>query len=165
MRDKNPSSPIEILLQMVDESYEKRAWHGTNLRGSLKGITIKQASWRPAPDRHNIWEIVVHCAYWKYIVRRRILGEKKGSFPLKGSNWFERPMIVIEKALHADVALLDESHRSMRDAIAGLTPSDLKKNPAGSRWTNLQTISGIASHDVYHGGQIQLLKRLQKKNV
>ena len=162
MKHNATSPPIRILLQMIGESYENQAWHGTNLRGSIRGITIEQALWRPADARHNIWEIVVHCAYWKYIVRRRLLGEKKGSFPLKGSNWFKRPMAATEKAWRADVSLLEDAHRSMCDAIARLTSSDLKKKPAGSKWTNLQTISGIASHDLYHAGQIQLLKRLQK---
>ena len=165
MKHNNTSASIRILLQIIDESYERLAWHGTNLRGSIKGITIEQAVWRPAPGRHNIWEIVVHCAYWKYIVWRRLLGEKKGSFPIKGSNWFKRPVIATDKAWCVDIALLDETHRSMHNAIAGLTSSDLKKNPAGSKWTNLQTVSGIASHDVYHAGQIQLLKRLQKENL
>ena len=165
MKHINTSALTGILLQIIDESYEKRAWHGTNLRGSIKGITIKQAVWRPAPRRHNIWEIAVHCAYWKYIVRRRLLDEKKGSFPLKGSNWFKRPMVATEKAWRGDLALLDETHRSMHDAIAGLTSSDFKNNPTGSKWTNLQIISGIASHDVYHAGQIQLLKRIQKENL
>jgi uncharacterized damage-inducible protein DinB len=165
MKHNDTSESIRIFLQMIDESYHQRAWHGTNLRGSVRGITFEEAAWRPAAGRHNIWEIVVHCAYWKYIVRRRILGEKKGSFSLKGSNWFKRPIAATEKAWHADVALLEETHRSLRGAIAGLTSSSLKKNPSGSKWTNLQTISGIASHDVYHAGQIQLLKRLQKENL
>ena len=165
MKHINTSALTGFLLQIIDESYEKRAWHGTNLRGSIKGITIEQAVWRPAPGRHNIWEIAVHCAYWKYIVRRRLLDEKKGSFPLRGSNWFIRPMAATEKAWRGDIALLDETHRSMHDAIAGLTSSDFKNNPTGSMWKNLQIISGIASHDVYHAGQIQLLKRLQKGNL
>ena len=165
MKHINTSALTAILLQIIDESYEKRAWHGTNLRGSIKGITIEQAVWRPAPGRHNIWEIAVHCAYWKYIVRRRLLDEKKGSFPLRGSNWFIRPMAATEKAWRGDIALLDETHRSMHDAIAGLTSSDFKNNPTGSMWKNLQIISGTASHDVYHAGQIQLLKRLQKENL
>ena len=165
MKHINTSALTAILLQIIDESYEKRAWHGTNLRGSIKGITIEQAGWRPERGRHNIWEIAVHCAYWKYIVRRRLLDEKKGSFPLKGSNWFIRPMVATEKARRGDIALLDETHRSMHDAIAGLTSSDFKNNPTGSMWKNLQIISGTASHDVYHAGQIQLFKRLQKENL
>jgi hypothetical protein len=74
-------------------------------------------------------------------------------------------MVATEKARRGDIALLDETHRSMHDAIAGLTFSDPQKNPTGSKWTNLQIISGIAFHDVYHAGQIQLFKRLQKENL
>ncbi len=162
MQKRNGSDTVGILLQIIEESYHLRAWHGTNLRGSIRGVTIEEAVWRPAPGRHNIWEIAVHCAYWKYIVRRRILGEKKGTFPLKGSNWFPRPLVESDKAWRADIALLEESHRSLCSAVAGLTTSTLNNRPSGSKWTNLQSISGIASHDVYHAGQIQLLKRLQK---
>jgi uncharacterized damage-inducible protein DinB len=161
---KRKHIPVEVqqLLQIIDESYNQRAWHGTNLRGSIRGLTVELASWRPSHARHNIWEVVVHCAYWKYIVRRRILEEKRSSFPLKGSNWFKRPAEKTEKAWRADIHLLEETHQSLRNAIAGLKSSDLKKKPFGGKWTNLQTISGIVSHDLYHAGQIQLLKRLQK---
>jgi len=158
-----PTNEIALLLHLIDEAYKNRAWHGTNLRGSLRGMTAQQAAWRPASTRHNIWEIVVHAAYWKYIVRRRLLGEKKGSFPLKGSNWIQRPLKMTEKAWRQDIDLLDQMHRSMREAIKLLKPSDLNQKPAGSKFTNASIISGIACHDIYHAGQIQLLKRLMKK--
>ena len=158
-----PAKEIHLLLQLIDEAYEKRAWQGTNLRGSLRGLTAQEAAWRPAPERHNIWEIVLHAAYWKYIVRRRLLGEKKGSFPLQGSNWIKRPLVMRENAWREDIRLLDEMHRSLRAAIAPLKPSDLNRKPASSKFTNASIISGIACHDVYHTGQIQLMKRLMKQ--
>jgi hypothetical protein len=161
--DMKSIKEIQLLLQLIDEAYEKRAWQGTNLRGSIRGLTAQEAAWRPTPDRHNIWEIVVHAAYWKYAVRRRLLGEKRGLFPLKGSNWIKRPMIMRENAWREDVRLLDEMHRSMRDTIALLKPSDLNRKSTGSKFTNVFVITGIASHDVYHTGQIQLIKRLMKQ--
>ncbi|MBI4810692.1 MAG: DinB family protein [Ignavibacteriales bacterium] len=109
-----PSPEIKLLLQTIEEAFHKKSWHGTNLRGSIRGLTAKEAAWRPAKDRHNIWEIVVHCAYWKYAVRRRILGEKRGSFPLKGSNWFKRPDGKPNEELwRQDVALLEETSPSI----------------------------------------------------
>jgi len=159
---KKLSSEITSLLQLIDESYEKKAWHGPNLKGSIRGLSAKQAAWRPSAERHNIWEIVLHCAYWKYIVRRRILGEKRGSFPYKGSNWFDRRTGLTEKAWREDVRLLNLCHHTMRDAIAGLKRSELALTPPGSKVSNAKIISGIASHDLYHAGQIQLLKRLMK---
>jgi hypothetical protein len=110
---------------MVDESYERKAWHGPNLRGSIRGLDVRRVSWRPAAGRHNIWEIVVHAAYWKYIVRRRLVGDKKGSFPLRGSNWFVRSATMTAEAWRSDLALLEDMHRKMRAAIAGLKPADL----------------------------------------
>jgi uncharacterized damage-inducible protein DinB len=158
-----PAKEIQLLLQLIGEAYEQHAWHGTNLRGSIRGLTAEEAAWRPAPDRHNIWEIVVHAAYWKYIIRRRLLGEKKGSFPLKGSNWIKRPIILRKNAWREDIRLLDEMHRSMCEAIILLKPADLNRKPSSSKFSNISVISGIACHDVYHTGQIQLLKQLMKQ--
>ena len=80
-------------------------------------------------------------------------------FPLKGSNWFPRPAVTLTSWAE-DVALLEQMHRTMRAAVAGLSPADLEAKPAGSKVSNLDLIAGAAAHDVYHAGQIQLLKRL-----
>jgi hypothetical protein len=156
---------IQQLLSIIDAAYNRPSWHGTNLRGSLRGVSPRQAAWRPGRDRHNIWEIVVHAAYWKYIARRRLLGESRGSFPLKGSNWFRRPAEESAASWRSDVALLDETHRSLRAAVANLSPSDLSHTPRGSKVSNLALLSGIAAHDLYHAGQIQLLKRLSPRRT
>ncbi|HET7293091.1 MAG TPA: DinB family protein [Vicinamibacteria bacterium] len=153
---------IEILLGLLDEAFDKSAWHGPNLRGSLRGVTAHLAARRPSPGRHNVWEVAVHAAYWKYAARRRLTGEKRGSFALGGSNWFRRPGPEgsTEAAWRADVALLVAEHRKLRAAVEKLSPSALSLITPGSRRTNLAVIRGIAAHDLYHAGQIQLLKRL-----
>jgi hypothetical protein len=56
-------SEVSLLLRMLDESYEKSAWQGPNLRGALRGVRAQAAAWRPAPGRHNIWELAIHPAY------------------------------------------------------------------------------------------------------
>ena len=133
----------------------------------------KQVSRRPAPGRHNIWELVVHCAYWKYAVRRRLTGQKRGSFPLEGSNWFGRPQPGATtgragaRAWKEDVALLERMHRELRAAIAALPASAITGAPgtraraaSGRRQTTTAwLIHGIIAHDLYHAGQIQTLKR------
>ena len=161
MKTKHPE--ISLLLDIIDQAYEKRAWHGTNLLGSIRGLNVEQAAWRPGSKRHNIWEVTVHAAYWKYAVRRRILGEKRGSFPVKGSNWFRRPVERTKEAWLADVALLDAMHRSMCDAIMNVSPAKLYTSQGNAKNTYAQLIYGIASHDLYHAGQIQLLKKLQRR--
>ena len=154
----------DVLLGLVDEAFDNKAWHGTNLRGSVRGLNARTAAWRPAPGRHNIWELTVHAAYWKYAVRRRLTGEKRGSFALPGSDWFRRPgpQGASEAAWRADVALLVSEHRRLRAAVALVPSAALARAAAGHRTTNLTLIRGIAAHDLYHAGQIQVLKRLQR---
>jgi DinB family protein len=149
------------LLAFLDQGYARRSWHGPNLKGSLRGLDVALASFRPGPDRHCIWEIAVHAAYWKHAVLRRITGEPRGSFPLAGSNWFVRPGDAeTPAALRADLRLLDEMHERLRDAVSGLDQRRLGERPRGSRFALGELVSGAAAHDLYHAGQIQLLKRL-----
>ena len=157
------SREIEVLLAVIDQAFDKKSWHGTNLRGSLRGITHSEASWRPAPERHNIWELALHAAYWKYIVRRRLLGEPRGTFPHRGSDWFPRPEGKTAIDWKQDVRLVVDTHRALRKAIHQLRPAELHFTPAGSTVSNFALISGVAAHDLYHAGQIQLLKRLGAK--
>jgi hypothetical protein len=151
---------VSVLLLDLDQSYDHKSWHGPVLRGSLRGVAAEQAAWRPAPDRHNIWELAVHAAYWKYSVLRRLRSEEI-RFPLKGSNWFPRPEgEPSERAWKADLQILGAVHRDLREAVAALSDRDLEAIPEGSKTRVIDLVSGVARHDIYHAGQIQLLKRL-----
>jgi uncharacterized damage-inducible protein DinB len=151
---------LSLLLRLFDEGYDHKAWHGPNLLGAVRRLSSDEAAWRPAEDRHSVWEIAVHCAYWKYAVRRRILGLKRGSFVQKGSNWFPRLDDLTEDRWKSDLRLLADEHHQLREAILGLRPSRLKQVTPGSTMRLDRLIYGIAAHDIYHAGQIQLLKKL-----
>ncbi|HZT41097.1 MAG TPA: DinB family protein [Chthonomonadaceae bacterium] len=168
MQDERIALEVNLLLHALDEGYDKEAWHGPNLRESLRGVNARQASWRPAPGQTNIWEYVVHAAYWKYRVLHWITDGERSGFPREGENWFVRPAEGMSDRVAArewknDIALLDEIHTQLRDAIAHMTPESLQKSIPGDR-TIGGLISGIALHDVYHAGQVQTLKQLYKKN-
>ena len=158
----SPGSLIGLLLEVMDQAFDQKGWHGTTLRGALRGLTPHQALWRPAPRRHNIWELTLHAAYWKYAVRRRIAGAAIGSFDRKPSDW---PAVPDPADLHAwkrDVAFLDAEHRKLREVVGGLGPAALQRRSPRGVWTNAEEIHGVAAHDLYHTGQIQLIKRLMK---
>ena len=146
-----------LLLSLLDEAYSKKTWHGPNLRQSLKGVSAKQAAWRPGRGRHNIWEIALHAAYWKYAVRRKLEGGKRGAFVLKGSNFFTRPENgdSSEAAWRGDRTILETEHRELEKAIrqALQTPQSKKR---------LAMMYGVTFHDVYHAGQVRLLRRLME---
>jgi uncharacterized damage-inducible protein DinB len=153
-------SGLDQLLFLIDTAYDHASWHGSNLRGSLRGVTPAAASWRPGPGRHNIWELLVHAAYWKYVAWRRLTGAKRGSFELGGSNWLSRPVTATARAWAEDLALLDRTHATLREAVSALAPNTLDRPSAQKGVSRRALVTGVAAHDLYHAGQIQLLKRL-----
>jgi uncharacterized damage-inducible protein DinB len=155
-------SELDVLLAQLDHAFDRKSWHGTNLRGALKGLEVAQLLWRPASGRPNIWELAVHAAYWKYAVLRQLKGLPKGGFPLPGSNWFRREAPLSLEAWKRDLVLLACCHRDLREAVAGLSVRDLDRPSAKREWRWRDLIEGVAAHDLYHTGQIQLIKRLHR---
>ncbi|MEQ1895794.1 MAG: DinB family protein [Vicinamibacterales bacterium] len=160
MGSRQTRGRVEQFLRQIDQAYDGKSWHGTNLRGSLRRVTLTQAAWRPEPGRHNIWELALHAAYWKYAVRRRLTGEARSSFPLDGSNFFTRSDAGTEAEWKRDLVLLRDEHRKLRAAVAALSDQSLDRPPAGGGTLAVDLVAGIIAHDLYHAGQIQLLKRL-----
>lgn len=156
-----PEPRITLLLRILDQAFAQKAWHGTTLRGSLRGLLADDALWRPGARRHCIWDLTLHTAYWKYVTRRLLAGGRRGAFPRPGSNWPRLPHPASEAAWEADIALLVEQHRLLREAVAAFPPSRLDRRPPGGNWTFAEQIHGVAAHDLYHAGQIQLIKRLR----
>lgn len=127
----------------------------------MRGVTAADAAWRPAPGRKSIWDLTLHIAYWNYAVRQRLTDGERGSFPRRPANWPRPPAEPDPAAWRADVALLRAEHRRFIAAAAEIPLSRYGQAlPGGKGWTVGELILGIAQHDAYHAGQIQMLKRL-----
>lgn len=153
------SREIELILLTLDQAYDRKSWHGANLKGALRGLDAMAATRRPGPGRPSIHELVAHLAYWKYAVLRQLTDLPRGAFPLKGSNWFPREG-ADATGWKADLALLDHMHRDLRATVATLGSADLNRPSTKAKYRIRDLILGVAAHDLHHGGQIQLIKRL-----
>jgi len=161
MARKDPR--IRLLLDVLDEAFTAKGWQGTTLSGAVRGLTPRQALWRPSGDgsRHNVWELVLHTAFWKHAVRERVQGRGRTPFPRSPRNFPSVPARADAAAWKADVALLKRQHELLRRTVAGLPAARLEARLGASRWKVAEQIFGVAAHDLYHTGQIQLLKALQ----
>jgi uncharacterized damage-inducible protein DinB len=159
-----PSVVIPLLAESIQPS-SGRGWHGgpTPL-GAIRGVTLELASWTPAPGRKSIWALTLHIAYWDYAVRRQLEGGPRGAFPRSPANWPRPPRPGDEREWAADVDLLRSEHRLLLAAVNRLDPRLLGRRPPTARqWTYGELVTGIAAHDAYHTGQIQLMKRLWRE--
>ena len=187
-RARRGDARVRLLLQVLDQAFTAKGWQGTTLSGAVRGLTAPQALWRPTlspgggegagiaraarekpsagqlpPARHNIWELVLHTAYWKHVVRERVEGGSRTSFPRAPRNFPSVPPHPDAAAWKADVALLKREHELLRRTVARLTPARLGAPVSRSPWVVAEQVFGVAAHDVYHTGQIQLLKALQRR--
>ncbi len=150
-------------LNLIDQGYDHRSWHGPNLTSAIRSLRPEEAAWRPDPGRRSVVEQVLHTAYWKYVVRRRLRGDKRGSFPLKGSNWFPVRAPLSSARLAEFVELLASQHRLLREVVGEIGGGELLQPVGGDpKLTRWALISGVAFHDVYHAGQIRGLRALWK---
>jgi hypothetical protein len=156
-------SRIRLLLQVLDGAFDARGWQGATLRGAIRGLGPKQALWRPGPGRHNIWELVLHTAYWKHRVRHSVAGDRATPFPRSPRNFPRLPDRCDARAWRADVALLEQQHEQLKRTVGRLAPARLGARIGRSRWAVAEQVFGVAAHDLYHTGQIQLLKTLQRR--
>ena len=156
---------LRLLLQVLDEAFAAKGWQGATLSGAVRGLTPRQALWRPGGDRsrHNIWELVLHTAFWKHVVRERVEGKGRTAFPRSPRNFPALPARADAAAWKADVALLKRQHELLQRTVARLSPARLDARVGASRWVVAEQIFGIAAHDLYHTGQVQLLKALQRR--
>ena len=145
------------LLASLRRAYDGRSWHGSNLLGSIRGLTPEEAFFRPGRGRHTVYDLVLHAAYWKYVARRRLTGERRGSFPVKGSNFFTEPRVKGDAAVQGARAVLEEAHRSLVAAVEAMPETAFSERRG--KWTADELVAGVAAHDLYHAGQIQLVKK------
>lgn len=153
---------LQEITHLLDPPTGEPLWHGgATPLGSLRGVTPEQASWKPSPDRASIWDLTLHIAYWKYAVRRQLDGSPKGSFPRKPSNWPKANGKPDGDEWKKDRALLKSEHRRFVEAVAAFPGSKLDEFVEGRKtYRYADLMFGVVAHDIYHVGQIQLLKRL-----
>lgn len=154
---------LEEVLRHLHPPRGAKPWHGgPTVLGALRGVSAAVASWRPYPDRHSIWGLALHVAYWNYAVERRLTEGETGRFPRSPSNWPRVPEPHDDAAWLVDRRLVREHHDCLVGAVAAFDVSRLDQLEGSSKTTYADLITGILLHDTYHAGQIQMLKRLAR---
>ncbi|HKK45856.1 MAG TPA: DinB family protein [Balneolaceae bacterium] len=152
---------LESIFEVLDPPRGFSPWHGgPTLMGALRGVDALQAAWKPAPDRHSIWELALHIAYWNYSVRRHFDPAVPKGFTRSPSNFPQNPD-TSDKAWKEDLSLITEEHNKLVLTLKAFPENRLNEKINNSeKWTYAQLLTGIVVHDSYHIAQIQLMKRL-----
>jgi uncharacterized damage-inducible protein DinB len=140
----------------LQRAYDGDAWHGPPLRTLLADVTAPQAAARPIPAAHSIWEIVLHVIAWERVVVRRLAGQVV-ELP-EQENWPPIPD-KSEAAWKATQDDLEAAHRQLATAIEHLDGARLNDMVPGKGHTVYVMLHGVIQHNLYHAGQIAVLKK------
>lgn len=148
---------IDRIVDQMERAFEGDAWHGSSITEILSCITTEQALAHPLADAHSIWEIVLHTSVWQRTVRERLQGQPIVSLPDE-VDW---PAIsdpspeAWAEAIHE----LRTEYQLLRDEALKWTRRDLSETTEGQRYTVYEMLHGVIQHNLYHAGQIALLKK------
>lgn len=151
------SEEVERIVDQLKRAQEGPAWHGPSVHEALAGVTAGKAASKPISGAHSIWEIVLHIAAWERGVRMRVQAGQR----VELSNEEDWPPVksTDEAAWKETLSMLEDGHKTLRKIIGGLSDSRLEDILTDDRWTVYQTVYGVIQHDLYHAGQISLLKK------
>jgi uncharacterized damage-inducible protein DinB len=154
---------ITRIIDQIEREHDGDPWHGSPLRAILDGIGADHAARKPIAGAHSIWEIVLHMTGWKNEVRKRLSGApasepEGGDWPAVGEPTDTRWRSALDR--------LEAAHRGLIAAITSLPEerlfqptNDPRDRPLGAGVSYYVLLHGIVQHDVYHAGQIAILKK------
>jgi uncharacterized damage-inducible protein DinB len=146
-----------LIAEQLRSAFEGDAWHGPALLELLEDVGAATAAAKPLPDVHSIWELVLHVAVWDAAACRRMAGEKwqpegTANFPLV-------PKRPTEAAWRKCVAQAKKMHGVLVKTVAALPESRLRERVPGKKYDFYHMLHGVAQHELYHAGQIAILKK------
>jgi uncharacterized damage-inducible protein DinB len=148
------------IADQLRRAFDGGAWHGDSLFEILKDVTAAQAAARPVANAHSIWELVLHIAAWDGAVRRRMTGV---AMKLSGERNFPPVTETSEAAWAKALEHGRRVHQELVEAVEKFPEKSLKKQvpgKEGAHYTFYYMLHGVVQHELYHAGQIALLKKI-----
>lgn len=164
-----PRTEAEEIIHQLRRVHDGEPWHGPSRAEILSDVTAEEADWEPGAGAHGIWGQVLHMRSWTREVEARALGKiPDGSGIPVGGDWPERGDASAD-AWREAVTSLDTAHRDLVAVVRRLSPARLREfvgataaQPSGTGVSVATTLWSLAEHDLYHAGQVSLLKRLAR---
>lgn len=146
------------IAELLQRAFDGSAWHGPSVLELLEDIDAATAAAKPLPKVHSIWELVLHIAVWDDAAVRRLGGKK---WQPTGLANFPPVSAPTEVAWKKAVAATKRTHDRLVKTIAGLPDTRLADRVPGKRYDFYHMLHGIAQHELYHAGQVAILKKAQ----
>jgi len=150
------STELERIEEQLRQSFEGEAWHGPSLREALDGVSAEEAMQHPIAGAHSIWELVLHLAGTYSLILRRLNGDATDLSPDEDWPTVDAPS---QAKWTAALDVLRSLNQQLRAAVRSFNKDSLDQNMGSRRYSAYTQFIGVTQHDLYHAGQIVLLRR------
>ena len=158
MKSKPPETTSEAgrIAQLLRHAFDGGAWHGPAVLELLDDIDACTAAAKPLPHVHSIWELVLHIAVWDAAAVTRLGGSK-----CQPTGVVNFPLVpkVNDASWRKAISATKRTHDILVKTVAGLPDSRLRDRVPGKRYDVYHMLHGIAQHELYHAGQIAILRK------
>ena len=148
---------IERIVDQLNRAFDGQAWHGPSVMKLLSGVGADEAAARPLEGRHSIWEVVLHIAAWENVVKMVLGGVKK--IGLSDEEDWPSVESTSKGAWKDTLEKLDSVHKGLVEAVSGFDEARLDETVPGASYSFYNMLHGVIQHDLYHAGQIAVLRR------
>jgi len=155
----NTNTASALLADQIRRAFDGEAWHGDSVLEILEGVDAATAAAHPIKNAHSIWELVLHIAAWDNATIVRAAGQVTQP---TGDDNFPPVTDTTEAAWHEAVEHLKKTHSELVKTVAAFPDSRLSDPVPGKKpayYNFYYLFSGIVQHELYHAGQIALLKK------
>lgn len=145
------------IASQLRRSYEGIAWHGPSLRELLDGVSAEVAAAKPVPGAHSVWELVHHIEAWE----RMALAALQGTIYESMTGDADWPPVreTTSEAWQAALERLQSTSSKLVAAVRLMDAAKLDELVAGKEFNYYFLLHGVVQHNLYHAGQIALLKK------
>jgi uncharacterized damage-inducible protein DinB len=152
----------ERIREQLKRAFEGGAWHGPGVLEILENVSAAQAAAHPVAGAHSIWELVLHIQAWEGACRRRLTGDRA---ELTDEEDWPAVAETSDDAWGKTLTALREGHQKFRDAIASVDDTRLDEPIVEGMKSVYAPLHGAVQHDLYHAGQIAILKKASGETV
>jgi uncharacterized damage-inducible protein DinB len=151
-------SEVHRIAKQLQRTFQGRAFHGPAVEEALDGVNAKMAAARVRGSTHSIWQIVKHMTFWQDTARDWLKGSTRR--PAPGEDW-SQITDKSEAAWQQARKDLRRAYDQLRDEVLLLDEKHLEE-PIFEAMSKVEVVlHGIIQHNIYHAGQISLLKKMQ----
>ena len=145
--------------QLLKNSWDGWMWHGNNIKIVLQDINGEKAFRKPSAGLHNIYELVMHMYCWRNFVYQHLAGNAEYKVKLNSTNDWPTSYEQTEATWSEALELLEKSQTGLVEVFEKFDDSKLEESMHGRKFNWYIFIHGMIQHDIYHSGQIAILKK------